>query len=497
MTTSLHVFENHDEAYHIWRRAGLTGKTLVHVDAHHDMSWLESRGELHIGNYVCQAMKDGIVAELFWIVPDPTWTSAPSRKHLCRAVKRLTKTYPATRSRVRIGIDRVTTELMDVPVTIGPMASLPRQAAGVLLDIDTDFMLIPIVSAIVSNADVERPWIWPDEFVSRLHATGIAPAVTTIAYSVEGGYTSLHWKYLGAALAAELEAPSHDTARLRSGFGYLREAATAASRGDLESVEIACNRAQACLPDDAAPVYNLARWCAKAKRLPEARALCQTALALDSSYATAYNNRGPWRLREGRISDAEREYAFALALNPADRYARFGLAQVAARRKHWSDAAALLQSALESDADFIDASRLFGDVLIELGRDEEAAAAYRRSLSLALRGVTSLRQPIGGRTASSDKPRDLDHGAIHARLAWLDEKHGRLADAAAGYHLAIEASRDTTVVRMRLARTYAKQGRWRSAGWEAIVALKNVPATVRRSARRFRAAIRRRRELGI
>lgn len=43
MTTPLHVFENHDEAYHIWRRAGLTGKTLVHLDAHHDMAWLEYR----------------------------------------------------------------------------------------------------------------------------------------------------------------------------------------------------------------------------------------------------------------------------------------------------------------------------------------------------------------------------------------------------------------------------------------------------------------------
>lgn len=292
MTTPLHVFENHDEAYHIWRRAGLTGKTLVHLDAHHDMAWLESRGELHIGNYLCQAMKDGIVANVFWIVPDPTWTSAPSRKHLYRIVKRLTKTYPAKRSRVRVGVDRMTMELMDVPVTIGPMASLPHQATDVLLDIDTDFMLIPIVSSLVSDADVERPWIWPDELVSRLHATGIAPAMTTIAYSVDGGYTSLHWKYLGAALAAELEASSHDTARLRSGFGCLREAAAAASRDDLETAEIACKRAEACLPGDAAPVYNLARWYAKSKRVLEARALYSAARDFDPSYATAYNNRG-------------------------------------------------------------------------------------------------------------------------------------------------------------------------------------------------------------
>ena len=292
MTTPLHLFENHDEAYHIWRRAGLTSKTLVHLDAHHDMAWLNSPNELHIGNYLCQAMKDGIVTEVFWIIPDPTWSSGPSRKDLIRVVKRLTKRYPATRSRVRVGVDRMTAEFMDVPVTIGPMACLPRQATGVLLDIDTDFMLIPIVLSLASDADVERPWIWPEEVVSRLRAAGIAPALTTIAYSVDGGYTSLQWKYLGTALAAELEA-SHDPARVRSGFGYLREAAAAASLGDLDSAEIACKRAQACLPQDAAPVYNLARWYAKAKRLPEARALYGEARDLDASYATAYNNRGP------------------------------------------------------------------------------------------------------------------------------------------------------------------------------------------------------------
>src|SRR5260221_2579672 len=119
MMPPLHVFENHDEAYHVWRRAGLTGKILVHLDAHHDMQWLESRAELHIGNYVCQAMKEGIVAEVFWIVPDPTWTSATSRKHLLRVVKRLQKAYGAPRSRVDVRADRMTTELLHVPVTIG------------------------------------------------------------------------------------------------------------------------------------------------------------------------------------------------------------------------------------------------------------------------------------------------------------------------------------------------------------------------------------------
>ena len=33
------LIENHDQAYKIWRELGLKERTLVHVDAHHDMRW--------------------------------------------------------------------------------------------------------------------------------------------------------------------------------------------------------------------------------------------------------------------------------------------------------------------------------------------------------------------------------------------------------------------------------------------------------------------------
>ena len=38
--------ENHDEAYHRWREAGLQERTLVHIDAHDDLLWVQGQWRL-------------------------------------------------------------------------------------------------------------------------------------------------------------------------------------------------------------------------------------------------------------------------------------------------------------------------------------------------------------------------------------------------------------------------------------------------------------------
>src|SRR5665647_2033865 len=83
-TASVCLVENHDEAYHAWRHAGFLGRQLVHVDAHHDMAWLADPGQLNIGNYLCQAIKDGVVSEVVWVVPDASWTTRAKRAILRR-----------------------------------------------------------------------------------------------------------------------------------------------------------------------------------------------------------------------------------------------------------------------------------------------------------------------------------------------------------------------------------------------------------------------------
>src|SRR2546429_6125546 len=96
------MMEDHDGAYYAWKQAGVRGRILLHIDAHIDWAWIGDRDPrdllearslaevesllrerclwnlsdrrpddlIHIGNYIYPALKEGIVKEFYWIVPD-------------------------------------------------------------------------------------------------------------------------------------------------------------------------------------------------------------------------------------------------------------------------------------------------------------------------------------------------------------------------------------------------------------------------------------------
>ena len=57
--------ENHDEAYYAWRDAGVKQKVLIHIDAHHDMWFIRKDSHITIANFICKALEDDIVREVF------------------------------------------------------------------------------------------------------------------------------------------------------------------------------------------------------------------------------------------------------------------------------------------------------------------------------------------------------------------------------------------------------------------------------------------------
>src|SRR5262249_751392 len=159
---------------------------------------------INIGNFICPALKQALIQEIFWVVPDAAFQNAKSRKLVLRNVKQIVKEYSET-SGIIAEDHQITTSVMKKKLTICPLPTLPMFSEAVLLDIDVDYLMIPRVSYAKRDKHGSLPWSWPNELIKRLHDTGIRSDLITVAYSVEGGFTPLQWKYLGQEVMQRLK----------------------------------------------------------------------------------------------------------------------------------------------------------------------------------------------------------------------------------------------------------------------------------------------------
>lgn len=476
------VMENHDEAYGVWRAAGFQDKVLVHIDAHDDLSWAPEPGALNIGNFISLALKEGIIRAVFWVVPDQTWESSKTRKPLLRRLKRLAAEFPGPTPPLTVEAAQISLTLLKKPVGVCTLGHLPPFPEKVLLDIDTDFFTIPRAC---SRSDQHRtlPWCWPGELVANLKARGVQADLVTIAYSVEGGYTPVKWKYLADELSLLLD-PSRNGDPAMRGLELIRSGALAARQGDLNSAEQLYRQAQELLPNAAAPPYHLAQLYRQRERAEQARQCYRLALALDPSYRTPYNSGGLWYYYDRRLREAEAEHRRTLVLDPEDAYAHLGLGKIAARRRRWQEAESWLRKSLELNNQLVDAYRTLGKVLSKQGRRREAIAAYERSLQLTLAGHKPLKAPILS-NLEAHPLLDPDHFRVHTLLARLYEQEGETDTAMVGYRMGIASGGDGFLPRYRLAGLYFRQRRWQESCIEIWQALKQLPRDVRQTAARY------------
>ena len=388
------VIENHDEAFHIWRRSGQKGRILVHVDAHHDMWWIPDEAPITIANFICPAIKNDMVREVIWVVPDATWASSDNREALLRHLRKIVRLASGSTRAASVGRWQITTHVGGTPLRVCPLRFLPEIEEDVLLDIDVDFLMIPRVTY-GKTRDLEHPlpWCWPDAVVSKLRARRIHSNLVTIAFSVEGGYTPLKWKYLGQELALRLRSDESDSVVL-AGMRRLRKGATAAITGRHREAEVEYLQANRLMPASAAPSLHLAHLCACMGRIGHAQSWYQRALALEPSYRTAFNSSGLLYLRENRLKRAEAEHRRTLDLDPSDAYALLGLGLIAMRRARWQEAERLLRAAITVDDSLPEAHRALAELLDGQGRCSEATRENESAMRLVLGGHKLLSAPI-------------------------------------------------------------------------------------------------------
>jgi tetratricopeptide (TPR) repeat protein len=291
----------------------------------------------------------------------------------------------------------------------------------------------------------------------------------TIAYSVEGGYTPLKWKYLGDELKARIAAPSLQGARFE-GMLQLRRGAEAALHGNLADAEAGFLAAAQSMPESPAPHLHLAHLLLAGGRLDQARNSYQRALSLDPTYRTANSSLGMVKYYQRLHQEARAEFERTLLLDPDDPYAHLGMARLAVRQGDWESADLSLKKAAQADPNLVDVQRDRGEVLARRGKVPEAIAAYEASLKLVLAGKPSL---DGSIMSCADESRfsDPGHGRVHAELARLYERQGKRREAIDGYRMGIAGDFDGVAIRLRLARLYAQEHHWKRSfqeSWRAV-----------------------------
>jgi tetratricopeptide (TPR) repeat protein len=471
----VHLMENHDQSYHLWRDAAFKDRILVHIDAHHDMWWFDDDRSLTIANFVCLALRERIVREVCWVVPDATWENPDGLKALDDHLKEILANYPGDPAIARWEHHRVRTSVMGCPLVICSLDTLPSFSEDVLLDIDTDYLTIPRVSYRAEDVLDPVPWRSPEELTETLRSTALRTDFVTIAYSVEGGYTPLGWKYLGDELALRLRDPNQK--EIADAYLRMRQGIEASLRGDAAQAENSFRAVGDRL--GAAPYLHLAHLMTEAGRPEDGRRYHSQALAMDPSYRTAYASPGIPLYRAKNDDAAHDAFSRALLLDPADAYPHLGLGWIAARRKRWVEAETEFRDALVLQPDLIDAYRGLAEALVSQGRPQEAIEPYQEFLKLALRGHRPLNEMIATDPGAGPQL-DSDQARIHVTLARIYDSIGDTKHAVAEYRIGIVGGHDSVRIRLRLARLYASQQEWHDAREHAVAGLLLIPAAVRR-----------------
>lgn len=491
LTGPVHLIEHHDAAYVVWREAGVRGRILVHIDAHHDMYGGWAAGQPHrltIGNYVYAALEQGLVREVIWVVPDSTWCTRRGRRDVAGMLKRIDQDSPDRKPEIQVEPDRITTLALGKPLHVCTLPNLPLLGEDILLDIDVDYLVIPCVGHRDISKYARLPWCWPAALVATLQDRGLHTDLATIAYSVDGGYTPLQWKYLGNELAQRLKLSPIEP----SWAEFMRQGAEAAVRGDLAAAESQYLAAHNLLPQSAAPCYHLAHLCVALGRVQEGREYYGRAIGLDASYRTAYNSAGFWYLWYRQRRQARRAFERTLCLDSSDAYAHLGLGLLAMRERRWDRAEASLRRALAINASCVDAFRALGRILARRHDYGAAIQAYERSLKLSLSGQRSLLdQSSLGIGVGWTTPRDPDHGAVHASLARLYAITGAHVAAISGYRMAIAGGATTLQNYAGLALVYLRTGRLCKSVGAFGLAVTAAPLDLARYLKRLSYSIRR------
>ena len=357
--SEVYLIEDHNEALDIWRRRNIRGLDLVHIDAHIDFGFYPVRPiktiladarslkeltarleqnilflryedsldkQANIANYIYPAIRENIVKDFYWVIPTGTLEFKANINRIKKILSSLGQRQVNSRSKnicppIKIENGLCSTQLCGRKITVCSLKTLPVIKEPVLLDIDTDFLVVPSLRAAdnIYAIGKRRPWINPRSLVEAAKDKIKQFPLVTVAYSVNDGYTPMKYKHLGDEVAYHL-AP-------RKFYRHLRQRQRAA---DYFNSFLSSGR----------------------------KADYQRAIRYNPTYAAKDNNYGPLYINTKKYALALKEFRKILRADPKHAGANLGLALLALKENRLKKARACLELAIKPRKNPIKSSSL-------------------------------------------------------------------------------------------------------------------------------------------
>ena len=369
------LIEDHDEALKIWRCQTAKGLDLVHLDAHIDfgfhsakpveriiqearstrelkeeleyaLSFLhyekDFRKQTDIGNYIYPAMEEGIVKDFYWVVPGGKNELKKSNKVIKNIFRQIMRPEGGKVDILKDAGGVISARCLGRNFIVCSLDNLPILTKDTLLDIDTDFLITDSVlnAENTKNIGKRKPWILPQDLAGMLKGKIQNPQITTIAYSVNGGWTPMEYRHLADELAY-----CFSPSRFKTRFEINKQAA-----GYFKLFNATCKKRY--------------YW---------------QAVKLNSAYRTEDNNYGLLYLSLGKLSLAKHEFERIIRADRENPACLLGMGLVDLQRKKIKEARRCFSSALK----LVNNNRLFkhtkDKIVFALARSEFALKNFKQA----------------------------------------------------------------------------------------------------------------------
>lgn len=400
----INLIEDHHEAYYLWQKAGIRSKALVHLDAHvdfgfHDVKPPEQifkeatskealKHELerlllfkkfqfseekltNIGNYIYPAIRDGIVNKFWWVIPGDAREFRKSLKSLKRMLKNFIRMDPYKNTKIKINGSSISAVIYNIPFQFTTLDGLSEITEPTLLDIDVDFLTTPSLKVADATAEIGKrePWLYPEGLIKVINDKIRSPLLTTVAYSVNGGFTPMKYKFLGDEIGFRLE--NKVSPEAEGIFGKRQKARLMRDWVELEDRLKHYNGFRANFKNKflADAAFNNFMICAK-------KELYNNAVRLNPSYKARDNNYGPLFLAKRKTGYAGKEFKKILNADKGNIFARAGLGDVYLTKRQFLPAVKEFKKILGLKPDFNEALLGLGMAEFRLKNYEMAEKSF-------------------------------------------------------------------------------------------------------------------------